>query len=89
MFDVEARLCGQTVITNSFHGTYWAMCLGRKVLCVPFSGKFSGFEANPIMADPAGWPDHLATAERREGTLDRAREVNQAFYARVMDLLGE
>ncbi|MEO0915347.1 MAG: hypothetical protein AAFY59_20570, partial [Pseudomonadota bacterium] len=31
---------GETVVTNSYHGTYWGLLMGRKVLCVPFNRKF-------------------------------------------------
>lgn len=34
---------GETVLTNSYHGAYWAMLLGRKVeLYKPFSNRFYG-----------------------------------------------
>jgi len=31
---------GDTVLTSSFHGAYWATLLGRKVLAFPFTSKF-------------------------------------------------
>ncbi len=31
---------GETVLTSSFHGAYWATLLGRKVLAFPFTSKF-------------------------------------------------
>ncbi len=87
MADALAFLAsGATVVTNSFHGTYWAMCLGRRVLCVPFSDKFSQFQENPVFAGPEDWPDALEKAEAREGTLEDARARNLAFYEQVMNL---
>jgi hypothetical protein len=77
---------GATVVTNSYHGTYWGMCLGRRVLCLPFSNKFRQFRENPVFADPADWPAHIAAAEVRWGVLDEARSLNRAFYERVMNL---
>ena len=76
----------ETVVTNSYHGTYWAMCLGRKVLCVPFSGKFSGFEMDPVKARPQDWIEQIHLAEAREGVLENARQRNQVFYEQVMNL---
>ena len=78
---------GATVVTNSFHGTYWAMCLGRKVLCVPFNRKFEFFRENPVMASPDDWPDQIKNAERREGVLQDARVLNQQFYEKVQNLI--
>lgn len=77
----------ETVVSNSYHGTYWAMCLGRKVLCVPFSDKFLGFEHNPETATPQNWPDAVSRAQMRPRTLSRARELNHAFAEKVADLL--
>lgn len=77
---------GETVVTNSYHGTYWAMCLGRRVLSVPFSDKFRQFRDNPVFADPQDWPQMLARAEVRPGTLEEARARNLAFYDKVRNL---
>ncbi|WP_152618585.1 hypothetical protein [Leisingera sp. ANG-Vp] len=43
---------GETVAANSYHGTYWTMCLGRRVLSVPFNEKFRHFRENPVFAGP-------------------------------------
>jgi hypothetical protein len=31
---------GETILTSSYHGAYWGMLLGRRVLAFPFSTKF-------------------------------------------------
>ncbi len=80
---------GQTVVTNSYHGTFWAMCLGRRVLCLPFSAKFRGFRENPIYADPADWRGSIGMAEARPGVLEEARARNLAFYGKVRNVLSE
>lgn len=77
---------GETVVTNSYHGTYWAMCLGRKVLCLPFSDKFTGFLDDPETASADEWPAHLSRARRHPEILDHARAANRAFHADVMAL---
>ncbi len=77
---------GETVVTNSFHGTYWAMCLGRKVVCLPFSDKFRQFRENPVFAGPQDWTRVVKSAERRPDTLADARSRNTAFYEKVMNL---
>lgn len=76
---------GEVVVTNSFHGTYWAMCLGKRVLCVPFSDKFMNFVDNPITASPEDWPEAVNRAEQRLGVLEEARAKNQLFYEKCKD----
>lgn len=78
---------GETVVTNSYHGTYWAMCLGRRVISVPFNKKFQLFHENPVIGLPDSWPDQLKHAERRSGMLEEARTLNQKFYEKVRNLL--
>jgi hypothetical protein len=76
---------GRTVISNSYHGVYWALCLGRRVICVPFSDKFLGFKENPVIAGPQDWPAMIGKAEARDGVLDVARARNRAFYDKCCD----
>lgn len=83
---IEFLAMGETVVTNSYHGTFWAMCLGRKVLCLPFSDKFDGFLDAPATAAPEDWPDNLHRARRHGETLGHARSANRGFHDRVMNL---
>jgi hypothetical protein len=76
----------ETVVTNSYHGTYWAMCLGRKVLCLPFNAKFHGFRDAPVMSTPEDWRADLGRAEARLGTLEEARARNLSFYEKTRNL---
>lgn len=78
---------GATVVTNSYHGTYWAMLLGRRVLCLPFSAKFHGFARMPALADPADWLGEVGRAHDMPGYRDECRALNRAFHARVLALL--
>jgi len=87
MADAIAFLAsGDTVVTNSYHGTYWAMCLGRRVICVPFSRKFQFFRENPVMARPDSWPEQIKHAERRNGVLEDAQTLNKQFFEKVRNL---
>lgn len=78
---------GETVITNSFHGTYWAMLMGRKVLCLPFSSKFKGFARMPALADPGDWLADLGRAHSLPGYLEDCIAANYAFRDKVMNLI--
>lgn len=87
MASVIAHLAsGATVVTNSYHGTYWAMCLGRKVLCLPFSHKFKQFRVNPVFGDPADWIGQVTNAKAHPEMLEDARAHNVAFYEKVRNL---
>jgi len=87
MADAIAFLAsGATVVTNSYHGTYWAMCLGRRVLCAPFNQKFQFFRENPVMAAPDSWPEQVRNAERRIGVLEEAQFLNRQFFEKVRNL---
>ncbi len=77
---------GETVVTSSYHGTFWALLLGRRVICVPFSRKFRFFKEPPSMATPDDWPEYIGKANRVSGGLDEARSLNRAFYDDVMNL---
>lgn len=57
---------GETVITSSYHGMYWALLLGRNVLVFPFNSKFFSFKYPvtlypSIWKQPAGWKAALKT----------------------------
>lgn len=49
------------VVTNSYHGMYWSLLLGKQVIVIPFS---SGMYHHP-------WPVHHATAETLPEVIDK------------------
>ncbi|MDP3860120.1 MAG: hypothetical protein Q8Q63_00865 [Phaeovulum sp.] len=77
---------GETVVSNSYHGTYWAMLMGRRVLCLPYGAKFGGFSQPPEMAEAADWRAALPRAHVADGYLEQCRSLTRSFHARVMDL---
>lgn len=71
----------EVVVTNSYHGVYWAMLLNRPVICIPFGSKFYGFGETIIFQKP--WEiqlDPLPEFPSYEGYLTRCRAANQLFY---------
>ena len=46
---------GETIITSSYHGAYWGILLGRKVLAFPFSTKFYTFKHLPTLYPSKKW----------------------------------
>lgn len=53
------------VVTNSYHGMYWSLLLGKQVIVIPFS---SGMYHHP-------WPVHYATAETLQEVIDKVRNL--------------
>jgi hypothetical protein len=82
---------GATVVTDSYHGAYWAALLGRKaVLVAPYSSKFHGFRHPPaIAADPQSWQQAAKGAQSYADALAVSRQANLDFYWRVMELIKQ
>ncbi len=87
-FDEVIEFLGrsQTVVTNSFHGVYWATLLGKKVVCIPFSSKFYGFKYPPAYAKWSTWEKQVQKAVSHNEALEDCRKLNVSFYERVISL---
>lgn len=79
---------GRVVITNSYHGVYWAQLLGRAVLAFPFSSKFYHFKHQVTLCEPAAWRHHLDRVEEPPPALHECVAANLRFARRVQDRLG-
>ncbi len=89
-FDEVIEFLGTSncVITNSFHGVYWATLLGKKVVCLPFSSKFYGFKFPPFYAKPNCWQEGVENAISYKEALEDCRNINRDFYKKVLALCG-
>ena len=76
---------GHTVVSNSYHGVYWGLLLGKNVLCVPFSGKFSNYRIDPGYASAKNWQENIGSAKRSDEMLSICRQATQRFYEKVCD----
>lgn len=74
---IEHLSCGETVVTSSYHGMYWALLLGRRVIAKPFGTKFFGLPWGGV------WDGSSITFEAKAALLDEAREANMAFWEKV------
>jgi hypothetical protein len=74
---------GRTVVSNSYHGVYWALLMGRRALCVPFSRKFSAYRLPPGYAGPRNWLNCLDDARSQPEFLSLCRAATEDFYRRV------
>lgn len=80
----------EVVVTNSYHGVYWAQLLGRAVVVAgPYSSKFFGFRHPPLYSGVSDWRAAVWYARPCVGDLlGEAREASVNFHARVLELLG-
>lgn len=85
---IEFLASGDTVVTNSFHGTYWALLLGKKVVCIPFSSKFYGFKAPPSYCTDGDWKSAVSAAQKHTDYLPESRSINQDFSIKVRSLIS-
>lgn len=79
------------VVTNSYHGAYWASLLGRRVVCVPFGSKFYGMDAPVAFSSP----DHISDDQiimkeypSTDGYLEFCRRKNKEFGHLVKELIS-
>jgi hypothetical protein len=81
---VQFLSSGEVVVTNTYHGCYWATLLGRKVVLInPFSTKFLAFRHPPVVADPSTWPRAATAARHYPAALEQCRTATWQFAAMV------
>lgn len=80
---------GDTIITSSYHGAYWGILLGRKMVVVPWSTKFTGFRYPVSLCyDMINLPTCLKEAKATPEALEECRSKNMNYAEQVADLLG-
>ena len=79
---------GKTVISNSYHGVYWSLLMGRKTICIPFSNKFNAYRLPPAYATPKNWLTKLDTGVAQPKMLDTCRTATKAFKEKVFAVLA-
>lgn len=80
---VDFIASGETVVTSSYHGVYFAQLLGRKVVCIPYNHKFYAFQHKPTMAEQDNWECAVRSAQRYEPLLEEYRHLNLKFARKV------
>ncbi len=80
---------GETVITSSYHGVYWAQLLGRRVICIPYNDKFRTFQHQPTFASPENWRHCIKQARKYEPLLGEYRFLNEMFARQVEQVWNE
>jgi len=88
-FDQIISILGsaETVVTNSYHGVYWATLLNKRVVCVePWSSKFYGFKHTPKYSRIKDWTEVAKDAKRYPSALEECRDANRKFWEKVKRL---
>lgn len=90
--DIDAAIAflasAEVVITNSYHGAYWATLLGRRVLCIPNFSKMYRFKHLPILCRIEDWRRYIDLTASYPQALAECRAANHAFYRDVAALQG-
>lgn len=79
---------GDLVLTDSFHGAYWATLLGRRVVAFPSSSKFYSLKHPAPLCDPSDWERFAPLAKSYPLALHECRKANLDFANRVKELTG-
>ena len=92
--DLESKIkfigSAEVVITNTYHGMYWATLLGKKVVLIdPFSSRFFGFKYTPQYVNLDNWKDKAKSSVAYKDALEECRFKNIQFYSKVMNVLGD
>jgi hypothetical protein len=78
---------GALVVTNSYHGAYWAQLLNRPVVIVgAYSSKFYFFKRQPPVTQTGDWRA-LARQARAYGEepINEAVHLNMEFHGRILE----
>lgn len=82
---IELLGSAEVVLTNSYHGAYWATLLKRKVIVVgAWSSKFKYMKHQPAFIDTAqNWRDALDNAVIHNDALDECQSATQDFWKSI------
>lgn len=82
---IELLGSAEIVLTNSYHGAYWATLLGRRVIVVgPWSSKFHFMRHRPtlITADQ-DWKEAVESSNVYSDALDECIDATEQFWNRI------
>lgn len=81
---IDFLASGETVVTSSYHGVYWAQLIGRRVICIPYNSKFETFQHQPKFSTGEDWLSCVSSAPKLEPLLLEYRHKNLMF-AKVVE----
>ena len=86
---IEFLGSAEIVVTNSYHGAYWATLLKKKVLILqPFSSKFFGFRHPLIITNNIDDIDSINEIPIYPHALKEAREATLRFSEKIQKIIS-
>ncbi len=79
----------KTVITNSYHGVYWATLLNKKVICVPSKDGLYSFKHKPTYLASNNLEESIDSAASFPNALYECRKANLDFYFKLLSAYGD
>ena len=73
----------EVIVTNSYHGVYWATLLNRKVICIPFKSGLYTFKHKPTYALKDLSEVKLHDLINHPDALEECRDANVTYYKRI------
>jgi len=77
------------IVTNTYHGVYWATLLNRKVICVPFKSGLFSFKHKPTYSNGALSDEILQLAQSYPESLEECRSTNIDYYCHLINKYGD
>lgn len=77
-----------TIITDSYHGAYWAMLLNKQVQVVSWSIKFNYFKNPPLFLENINQVPLSEMHYIQKDYLQECRNLNRNFYHKVLNLFS-
>lgn len=81
---------GDTIVTSSYHGAYWGLLLGRRVIVLPFGSKFFHLPWQPLLVNDREKGVQMAKAGLAAAypyALDEARTMTRFWSSLVRGAL--
>jgi len=78
----------RTIITDSYHGAYWAQLLGKNVQVVSWSVKFNYFKNPPLFLENISSVPLKTSNKIDYDFLNESRNLNKEFYRKFLDTIS-
>ncbi|MGM8930659.1 glycosyltransferase family protein [Salinicola halophyticus] len=84
---IEHLASGETIVTSSYHGAFWASLLGRKVCMLPFGSKF--YHLKHLPTEAASFAEAVAVASQMEASILSDYRLDTLTFQRAVCRLVE
>jgi hypothetical protein len=82
---IELLGSSEIIVTNSYHGAYWGMLLGKRVIVdAPWSSKFWTMRHQPRMLEKGEhWRDVVDSVKTNNSALEECISANEQYWNKV------